>query len=226
VTTLPRDVRVRRVYEQASPWDGKRVLVDRLWPRGLTKAGADLYEWCRVVAPSTELRVWYGQDRKRFEEFCRRYTAELLEDDRAAALRHLQELARDGTLTLLTASRNPDISEAAVLAGLLIEADQAISQRRVDHAIAPEPAPRDPAPHERPHPDRFLTRQLSSDGFAGSTWRGASHHCSARPVTHPGGAPPRSRQLDRMFPVYGRRGHDCSPRARADGSEPLGWSAP
>ena len=113
------NVRVRRVYEDPEPGDGARVLVDRIWPRGLTKARAALDEWCKDVAPSGELRKWYAHDPDRFADFGRRYQAELADPQRAAALAHLRELADDGPVTLLTATRQPEISEAAVLARLL-----------------------------------------------------------------------------------------------------------
>lgn len=113
------DVRVRRVYEESASHDGARVLVDRIWPRGLTKARADLTEWCKQVAPSTGLRLWYGHDPAKFEEFVSRYRAELEQPERATALQHLRDLARNRPLTLLTATKDPDISEAAVLADLL-----------------------------------------------------------------------------------------------------------
>jgi uncharacterized protein YeaO (DUF488 family) len=119
IVTRGSEVRVRRVYDEPAADDGVRVLVDRIWPRGLTKARADLAEWCKEVAPSTELRKWYGHDPAKFEEFVRRYRAELEQPERAAALRHLHDLAGDHVLTLLTATRDPDISEAAVLADLL-----------------------------------------------------------------------------------------------------------
>jgi uncharacterized protein YeaO (DUF488 family) len=113
-------VRVRRAYEEPEPGDGARVLVDRIWPRGLSKARAALDEWCKDVAPSTDLRKWYSHDPDRFAEFGRRYQAELDDPQRAAALAHLRELAAaDRPLTLLTATKQPEISEAAVLAGLL-----------------------------------------------------------------------------------------------------------
>ena len=112
-------VRVRRVYEEPDPGDGTRVLVDRNWPRGLTKARAALDEWCKDVAPSGELRKWYGHDPARFEEFGRRYRLELEDPERAEALAHLRALAKVRPLTLLTATRQPEISEAAVLAALL-----------------------------------------------------------------------------------------------------------
>jgi uncharacterized protein YeaO (DUF488 family) len=110
------EIRVRRVYDEPSPEDGTRVLVDRIWPRGLAKERAGIDEWAKAVAPSTELRRWYGHDPARFEEFRRRYQAELAEPERRAALRHLRELARSGRLTLVTATRDIDHSQAAVLA--------------------------------------------------------------------------------------------------------------
>lgn len=112
-------VQVRRVYEEPARGDGMRVLVDRIWPRGLTKAKADLDEWCKQVAPSTQLRKWYHHDPDRFEEFGRRYRSELNDPERAEALAHLRELAKGRTLTLLTATKQSEISEAEVLADLL-----------------------------------------------------------------------------------------------------------
>lgn len=114
-----RSVRVRRVYEKAEPDDGARVLVDRLWPRGLSKERAGLDEWCKEVAPSTGLRTWYGHVPERFDEFARRYRLELEQPDRAAVLDHLTTLAGKRTLTLLTATKRPEISEAAVLAEVI-----------------------------------------------------------------------------------------------------------
>ncbi|MFA1540545.1 DUF488 domain-containing protein [Actinomadura monticuli] len=113
------DVKLRRVYEPASSDDGTRVLVDRVWPRGLSKDKARLDEWAKDVAPSTELRKWYGHDVDKFGEFTDRYDAELRDPDRAAALDRLRELAAGGTLTLLTATKDIDHSQAAVLAGHL-----------------------------------------------------------------------------------------------------------
>ena len=113
------EVKVRRVYDSPARGDGTRVLVDRIWPRGLTKAKADLDEWCKVVAPSTELRKWYSHDPARFEEFTRRYRAELKDAVRSEALDHLRSLARRRNLTLLTATKSPEISEAEVLAEML-----------------------------------------------------------------------------------------------------------
>ena len=79
------DVRVRRVYDEPEPDDGTRVLVDRIWPRGLTKDKARLDQWSKQVAPSTELRKWYSHDPERFEEFDRRYREELKDAERAQA---------------------------------------------------------------------------------------------------------------------------------------------
>ena len=112
-------VRARRVYEQAAQSDGSRVLVDRLWPRGLSKDKAHLDEWLKAVAPSDELRRWYGHQPGKFAEFKRRYEAELKDPERADALRHLRDEARSGPVTLLTASKDLEHSEAAVLAQLL-----------------------------------------------------------------------------------------------------------
>jgi uncharacterized protein YeaO (DUF488 family) len=112
-------VKVGRPYDKRAHGDGLRVLVDRIWPRGLTKESADLDEWCKQVAPSTELRKWYGHDPERFEEFGRRYRSELKEPERAEALTHLRSLARRRVVTLLTASKAVEISEAVVLADVL-----------------------------------------------------------------------------------------------------------
>ena len=112
-------VQVRRIYDAPMPDDGARVLVDRLWPRGVSKERAQLDEWCKQIAPSTELRTWYHHAPELFDEFTRRYTAELDDPEPAAALAHLKDLAGHSTLTLLTATKNPDISEAAVLSAIL-----------------------------------------------------------------------------------------------------------
>jgi uncharacterized protein YeaO (DUF488 family) len=111
-------VRVRRIYEAVEADDGVRVLVDRLWHRGVSKARARLDEWCKDVAPSTELREWYGHDAERYAEFARRYELELRAPVQAAAFAHLQVLA-SAELTLLTATKELEISQAAVLAELL-----------------------------------------------------------------------------------------------------------
>ncbi|GAA2394448.1 DUF488 family protein [Streptomyces glaucosporus] len=112
-------VRTRRVYEAAAPGDGKRVLVDRLWPRGLAKERAGLDEWAKDVAPSDGLRRWYGHDPGRYAEFAGRYRAELAEPGRHEAVERLRELAGDGPITLLTATGEVDRSHLPVLAEVL-----------------------------------------------------------------------------------------------------------
>ncbi|MFG2891572.1 DUF488 domain-containing protein [Streptomyces sp. NPDC048248] len=109
------NVRVRRVYDAVEPSDGARVLIDRLWPRGLSKADARLTEWCKDVAPSTELRRWYDHREERYEEFATRYRAELAAPQARAALDGLRKLAADGPLTLLTATKETAYSHASVL---------------------------------------------------------------------------------------------------------------
>ncbi|HET8738368.1 MAG TPA: DUF488 family protein [Acidimicrobiia bacterium] len=107
--------RVHRVYDRDV--EGYRVLVDRLWPRGLTKEEANLDEWLKDVAPSTELRRWYGHEASRFDEFAHRYRAELEESPAAEAVAHLLELSsRKPVILLLTATKDLDISGARVLA--------------------------------------------------------------------------------------------------------------
>lgn len=105
--------RARRVYEPASPDDGRRVLVDRVWPRGLTKADAAIDEWLREVAPSTELRRWFGHDPARWDEFVRRYHAEL--DARREALAPLLDAARTQTVTLCFSARDREHNNAVAL---------------------------------------------------------------------------------------------------------------
>ena len=109
------EVRLRRIYDDVSKNDGTRVLVDRLWARGVSKERAHLNEWLKEVAPSTELRKWYQHDPDKFDEFTKKYLAELIDGEQREAFDHLKSLAKQGTLTLLTASKAVEISEAAVL---------------------------------------------------------------------------------------------------------------
>ena len=117
--TTRHEVHLRRIYDEPAQEDGIRVLVDRRWPRGVSKVRAELDEWCTAVAPSDALRKWYGHDPTRFEEFEQRYLAELAEPEKAKALRHLRVLAAHDRLTLLTATKQAEISQAAILVGLL-----------------------------------------------------------------------------------------------------------
>jgi len=112
-------VRLRRVYEDPSPEDGVRVLVDRVWPRGLTKAAVHLDEWVKDIAPSTQLRRWYGHQPERYAEFRRRYLIELRDAQPAATIDRLRKLARTGPVTLLTATKDVEHSQAAVLIEVL-----------------------------------------------------------------------------------------------------------
>ncbi|WAX55180.1 DUF488 family protein [Jatrophihabitans cynanchi] len=111
------DVRVKRIYDDPVPDDGRRVLVDRVWPRGVSKERAALDLWCKDVAPSTELRKWYGHDPDKQKEFAARYRAELAAQPAAGALADLR--ATHGPLTLLTATHELGLSQAQVLADTL-----------------------------------------------------------------------------------------------------------
>ena len=111
------DVRLKRAYDAAAPADGSRVLIDRLWPRGISRARAQLDGWEKDLAPSAELRQWFGHDPDRFEEFHRRYIDELRHQrPRLAALRRR---ARDGTLTLVYSAHDSEHNDAVVLAEVL-----------------------------------------------------------------------------------------------------------
>jgi len=129
-------VQVRRAYDAPSADDGRRILVDRLWPRGLAKDAAHVDEWLKAVAPSSELRRWYGHDPAKFDQFRRRYAAELREPERAQALMRLKQEAGRGPVTLLTATRDASRSQAAVLAEQL---------RAASGTGQDEDAPGDPA---------------------------------------------------------------------------------
>jgi uncharacterized protein YeaO (DUF488 family) len=112
-------VRLRRVYEDPSPDDGTRVLVDRIWPRGLRKDSAHFDEWLKHVAPSKDLRAWYGHEPEKFTEFRHRYLAELRDPEQSEAMEQLKEIRRRGPVTVLTATKDIEHSHAAVLAALL-----------------------------------------------------------------------------------------------------------
>lgn len=117
--TESQPVRVRRVYDAPEPEDGVRVLVDRLWPRGIRKDALDLDDWNKEVAPSAELRGWFGHDPEKFAEFASRYRDELDTVVGRAALDRLRALPHDRPLTLLTATKDVKHSQATVLADLL-----------------------------------------------------------------------------------------------------------
>ena len=109
-------VTAKRAYEPVDEDDGYRVLIDRLWPRGVSKERARLDEWARELAPSTELRRWFGHDPERFEEFRRRYVEELAEGEK---LDELRRRATSGTVTLVHGARDSEHNDAVVLAELL-----------------------------------------------------------------------------------------------------------
>jgi uncharacterized protein YeaO (DUF488 family) len=111
------DVRLKRAYEPASAEDGYRVLVDRLWPRGVSKEQAKLDEWDQELAPSRQLREWFGHEPDRFPEFRRRYIDELRAN--RARLRELRTRARTGTLTLVYSAHDSEHNDAVVLAEVL-----------------------------------------------------------------------------------------------------------
>jgi uncharacterized protein YeaO (DUF488 family) len=112
------DVRLKRAYEPASAEDGYRVLVDRLWPRGVSKRQAKLDEWEKELSPSSELREWFGHEPSRFPEFRRRYIDELRAN--RARLRELRRHARSGTLTLVYSAHDSEHNDAVVLAEVLL----------------------------------------------------------------------------------------------------------
>jgi uncharacterized protein YeaO (DUF488 family) len=111
-------ITVSRVYD-ADPSDGQRVLVDRLWPRGFRKGDPRVGRWTPKVAPSAELRKWYGHRPERFDEFAARYAAELDAPEGVAALEELRAVLREGPVTLVTAARDLDGNHVAVLRRLL-----------------------------------------------------------------------------------------------------------
>lgn len=111
------DIRLKRAYEPAARADGRRVLVDRLWPRGLARAEARIDAWEAEIAPSAELRQWFGHVPDRFDEFARRYTDELRH--RRSALTDLRRVARRGTLTLVYGARDIEHNHAVVLCRVL-----------------------------------------------------------------------------------------------------------
>jgi uncharacterized protein YeaO (DUF488 family) len=111
------DVRAKRAYDPAEDGDGYRVLIDHVWPRGVSREGARLDDWARELAPSDELRKWFGHDPGRFAEFRARYRDELA--DQSQRLEELRRRARTGTLTIVYAARDRQHNNAVVLSELL-----------------------------------------------------------------------------------------------------------
>jgi|SRR6188472_536635 uncharacterized protein YeaO (DUF488 family) len=115
---LARDIRLKRAYDLPSAEDGTRILIDRLWPRGVRKSSAGIDRWVKDIAPSTALRKWFGHDPARWQEFRRRYAAEIR--DHADQLAELRAAAREGPITLVFAARDELHNDAVVLRDALL----------------------------------------------------------------------------------------------------------
>lgn len=113
-------IRVKRVYDEPTPDDGTRILIDRLWPRGISKERARIDLWLKEVAPSQELRTWFGHDPEKFAEFRQRYEAELASGAAHEALIALRDLAQQGPITLIFAARDAEHANARVLQDVLM----------------------------------------------------------------------------------------------------------
>lgn len=113
-----KKIKLKRIYDEPSESDGYRILVDRIWPRGVTKKEAELNEWNKEIAPSTELRKWFNHQEAYFEEFEKRYQEEL--KAKQEELNRLKDLAKTNTITLLYGAKNTRINQAVVLRNLLL----------------------------------------------------------------------------------------------------------
>ena len=123
------NVRLKRAYEPPEEKDGTRILVDRLWPRGVSKADAQLDDWIKEIAPSGELRTWFGHDPERWDEFRERYRAELAQH--SEVLKDLRRRAREGPITLVYSARDEIHNDAIVLRNVLLgRAEKAPSNDR------------------------------------------------------------------------------------------------
>lgn len=112
------NVKLKRAYEQAESEDGIRILVDRLWPRGVKKEDAAIDQWMKDVAPSTELRKWFGHDPDRWEEFRERYAVEM--NGHPDQLKQLRALAREGTITLVYSAHDEEHNDAVALRDFIL----------------------------------------------------------------------------------------------------------
>lgn len=112
------NVKLKRAYEQPARDDGTRILVDRLWPRGVKKVDAALDEWAKNIAPSTELRKWFAHEPARWQEFCTRYSEEIKQQP--DLLKHLRTLAQQGVITLIFSARDETHNDAVVLRNVLL----------------------------------------------------------------------------------------------------------
>jgi uncharacterized protein YeaO (DUF488 family) len=124
-------VRIKRAYDPPEPSDGYRVLIDRFWPRGITRGNAHLDEWAHELAPSSELRRWFAHDPELFEEFRVRYARELAAHD--GNVEALRRRAREGTVTLIYAARDAEHNDAVVLANILSNPPRREEKKRRAH---------------------------------------------------------------------------------------------
>jgi uncharacterized protein YeaO (DUF488 family) len=128
MTSKAHDIQIRRIYEPPSAEDGARILVDRLWPRGVSKEDAKLTLWLKDIAPSTELRDWFGHDPSRWHEFSRRYRAELKANE--TAVLEIVDLLKSRHVTLLYGAHDTEHNNAVVLADYLNELHQGHGHHR------------------------------------------------------------------------------------------------
>jgi uncharacterized protein YeaO (DUF488 family) len=112
-------IKIKRVYDPAEPGDGKRILVDRLWPRGIKKENLKMDEWLQEISPSDKLRKWFSHDPKKYEEFKKRYTREL--EDKSDILGRIKNEAKKGRVTLLFSAKDTEHNNATALKELLSE---------------------------------------------------------------------------------------------------------
>jgi uncharacterized protein YeaO (DUF488 family) len=114
-------IQMKRVYDEPEPGDGTRILVDRLWPRGLSKEQAKIDVWLKDIAPSNELRKWFGHDPEKFAQFRLRYAQELGANPAQEALQKLRDMTKKGAVTLLYAAHDTEHSNAIVLRDILMQ---------------------------------------------------------------------------------------------------------
>lgn len=112
-------LQIKRAYEEAEGSDGRRVLVDRLWPRGISKERAKIADWLKEIAPSDELRKWFAHEPEKFAEFQRRYEQELQAGQAHEALQQLEDFVQHGTVTLIYAAKDSEHNNAVVLRDVL-----------------------------------------------------------------------------------------------------------
>jgi uncharacterized protein YeaO (DUF488 family) len=108
-------IQTKRIYHESSPQDGERILVDRVWPRGMKKEEANIDDWYKVLAPSTDLRKWFGHDPEKWGKFRQRYRSELQDREKEALLTTLADKSKEGTVTLLYGSKDTDHNNAVAL---------------------------------------------------------------------------------------------------------------